>query len=177
MPSREPTQKEIDTLLDYQNGTFVWKKRGVGKVDTQFAGKTAGCLRPDGYIYIAWNAKHILAHRLAWILHNESIPDGMIIDHTNQNRADNRIENLRLCVVSQNNCNSKLRKDNTSSVKGVGWSKQRRKWRVRLKYKGKEYTVGFYESLDDAEKAIQEKRNQVHQEFASHQVFFGGTVK
>ena len=61
-----------------------------------------------------------------------SLPLVMHIDHINGNRNDNRFDNLRLATDSQNIRNQKKRKTNTSGFKGVGWSKQNKKWRSRL---------------------------------------------
>ena len=39
----------------------------------------------------------------------------MYIDHIDNNRQNNNIENLRLVTHSQNNCNSKTQKNNLST--------------------------------------------------------------
>lgn len=44
-----------------------------------------------------------LAHRLIWQVYHGDIPDGMVINHINCIRDDNRIENLELCTVAGNN--------------------------------------------------------------------------
>ncbi|GAH20073.1 unnamed protein product, partial [marine sediment metagenome] len=43
------------------------------------------------------------------------------IDHINRDGLDNRKCNLRPCTNSQNQKNSKLRKDNKSGLRGVRW--------------------------------------------------------
>lgn len=164
----EPSQTEINAALHYEEGVLTWKSRDVPRVDTQFAGKVAGCERVDGYIGVAWKERRILAHRLIWIMHNGAIPDSLFVDHINRVRKDNRIENLRLCSVSENACNSKLRSDNTSKVKGINWDTQRNKWRARVAFKGKTFNAGFYNDLNDAADAIRIKREQIHKEFAAH---------
>lgn len=165
----DPQREELLKLVEHKNGNLFWLPRGVARIDKQFAGKKAGCVRPDGYVCIAWQGRHVLAHRVIWILENGAIPADKFIDHINQNRSDNRIQNLRLCCVSQNNCNAKLRKDSTSKVKGVCWDTQRNKWRARVKYRGQQYHAGFYSDLTDAAIAVQKKRQEVHNEFAAHQ--------
>ena len=164
----DPQRQELLKLVEHKNGKLFWLPRGVARIDKQFAGKEAGCVRPDGYLCIAWKGKHLLAHRAIWVIENGSIPNGMFIDHINRNRRDNRISNLRLCSVSQNNCNAKLRKDNSSKVKGVCWDTQRNKWKARVTYQGQQYHAGFYSDLDKAALAVQEKRQKVHNEFAAH---------
>ena len=41
-------------------------------------------------------------HRVVWEEHHGKIPDGMQIDHINNNPIDNRIENLQLVTKKQN---------------------------------------------------------------------------
>lgn len=42
------------------------------------------------------------AHRIIWETFNGKIPEGMQIDHINNDRSDNRLINLRLCSAHQN---------------------------------------------------------------------------
>lgn len=66
-------------------------------------GATAGTLRKDGYIcFSVGNVVH-LAHRVAWkIQTGEWPPKGLVIDHINGDRADNRWANLRLATNGHN---------------------------------------------------------------------------
>jgi hypothetical protein len=58
-------------------------------------------------------------HRAIWILHNGPIPEGMQLDHKDNNTRNNRIENLRLCTSTQNNQNKNLYVNGKSGFKGV----------------------------------------------------------
>lgn len=46
-----------------------------------------GPIRKDGYAHIYLDGKMMLVHRLAWILTNGSIPDGLFVCHKCDNRA------------------------------------------------------------------------------------------
>ena len=59
--------------------------------------------------------KHFVLHRLIYEAYNGEIPEGMIIDHFDNNKQNNNIENLRLATNSENQCNHKVRKDNLST--------------------------------------------------------------
>lgn len=41
-------------------------------------------------------------HRLVWIAFNGPIPEGMQINHLNEIKSDNRLENLSLCTAMEN---------------------------------------------------------------------------
>jgi hypothetical protein len=51
------------------------------------------------------NGKRIvtLEHRKVWQEFNGQIPDGVIVHHKNENKLDNRIENLQLITKSEHN--------------------------------------------------------------------------
>ena len=69
-------------------------------------------------------------------------PKGMVVDHLNHNKLDNRKKNLRVCTQRQNSQN---RKDTI----GYTWDKSRCKWYVQ--YKGTFY--GRYETEAEAKRA------------------------
>lgn len=74
-------------------------------------------LRKDGYYCINLSKnnkkKGFLFHRLVYEAHNGNIPEGLYIDHIDNNRQNNNIENLRLANRSENNCN--VNKNNKST--------------------------------------------------------------
>lgn len=55
---------------------------------------------------------------------------GSMIDHINQNKIDNRINNLRYATPSQNSINVPIKNNNTSGYKGV--YKNHNKWAARI---------------------------------------------
>ncbi|KKL25185.1 hypothetical protein LCGC14_2407810, partial [marine sediment metagenome] len=54
----------------------------------------------NGYIYVilSWTATKLMEHHVVWVMHHEPIPKGMIVHHKNENKQDNRIENLELMI-------------------------------------------------------------------------------
>lgn len=91
---------------------------------------------------------------------------GLEIDHINGNGLDNRRFNLRLVTHQQNSQNSKLRTDNTSGYKGVGWSPQKNKWYAKIVKDGKQIHVGFFDDPVLAAKAYDRKARELFGESA-----------
>jgi hypothetical protein len=142
------TFERLHELLSYDKntGVFTWRKyrRGNKKV-----GSIAGNTSQQGYIRIRLDDISFQAHRLAWMYVNGYLPENPI-DHVNRERSDNRISNLREVSIWCNAVNSKLRKDNTSGVRGVHWSNTRNKWRASIRADGKVRGLGRFVDFDEA---------------------------
>ncbi|UCS82751.1 homing endonuclease [Yersinia phage vB_YenP_Rambo] len=69
----------------------------------------------------------------------------MFIDHINRIRDDNRIENLRLATVSENNSNCDVRSHCKSGAKYIATTKEGR-FHVRIKRK----SYGSFDTLEEA---------------------------
>lgn len=69
-------------------------------------------------------------------------------DHRNGNTLDNRRTNLREADRSLNSFNSKIHKSNILGVRGIRFKNN--KYVPRIKYKGKAYYLGTYNTLDEA---------------------------
>jgi hypothetical protein len=80
-------------------------------------------------------------------------PEGLITDHINRNKLDNRRCNLRSVSPSQNSFNSSLSKNNTSGCVGIVWRKDIKKWSARIKVNYKEIYLGCFKDKNDAIKA------------------------
>ena len=63
----------------------------------------------EGYIRIRINHVEYRAHRIIWTMFNGEIPEGLLIDHINGIKSDNRLENLRLATRQQNNANRRAK--------------------------------------------------------------------
>jgi hypothetical protein len=76
---------------------------------------------------------------------------GLVVDHWNNNSLDNRKSNLRSATHAQNSYNREKRKNATSKYIGVSFDKQTKKWRVKIKLRGKDRCIGrFKREIDGA---------------------------
>lgn len=103
--------------------------------------------------YMVYNGK--LFHRTVYEKYYGIIPKGMIVHHVNENRLDNRPENLKLltravhCKLHKRKTrglSSKPYKNNTSGVPGITFHRPNGKWRVRIGGKH----IGLYKDKEDA---------------------------
>ena len=87
-------------------------------------------------------------------LHREvmaPLPAGMDIDHKSHDTLDNRRKNLCICTHSQNMMNRRgANKNSTSGIRGVDWFGPDGRWRARVTVAGKQILVGYYTSIEEA---------------------------
>jgi hypothetical protein len=93
-------------------------------------------------------------------------PQGMEIDHINQNGLDNRMVNLRVATKSQNRANVSRRKDNSSGYKGVCRVAKGDKWRAYICVNSKITHLGTFLTKEAAAKAYNEAARKEWGEFA-----------
>ena len=89
---------------------------------------------------------------------------GLVIDHINRNKLDNRVLNLRKCTNNQNFYNAKKRRNKTTLFKGV--SVKRDKFHARIMLNRKTYLLGDYTNQEDAARAYDKKAYELFGEFA-----------
>lgn len=159
------TQEILKDLFDYNPETGVFKhikaRRGVKQWSI------AGTLCHTNYINISANGKIYQAHRLAWLYVYGEFPNKQI-DHINGNGSDNRIANLRLATMNENQFNKKLAKNNTSGVKGITWDKYKKKWKAYIGFNNKLISLGYYETIEMAKDKLYKARIKYHKNYANN---------
>ncbi|MBG24144.1 MAG: hypothetical protein CMF22_11915 [Idiomarinaceae bacterium] len=164
---------ELKNLFDYDPATGVatwktrdetspyWTQRAARRFNTRHAGKQAGRVAksntdaplllvalPDGKVYPL--------HRVIYTVVKGEWPDGKIC-HKNDDRTDNRWENLMLATQGDLNHRAKLRTDNSTGIRGVSWIESRGYYEVRTTHEGRSKTA----TTDSLEEAIKIKNQQL----------------
>ena len=160
----EITQAELKRLLHYdpETGVFTWR---VARTNRVKVGEEAGSIMPIGYRMVRLDGKDYLLHRLAHLYMTGEWPEGQL-DHKNNDRADNRWDNLRPATWSQQRANALKRSDNTSGYKGVSWNKRLGKWHAYITLDRKRRHLGFFESAHEAKAAYERASRDLFGEFA-----------
>ena len=139
---------DFSSLFEYRDGFLRWRNPRACRCKI---GAVAGSLGADGYLVVRLREGRYPVHKIIWAMHYGELPD--MLDHINRDRADNRIENLRLVTKRENNFNKQTRVDNTTGITGVRWHSQRGKWNARIAIDGRERSLGMYSKMQDAVQA------------------------
>ena len=103
----------------------------------------------NGYMRVACAGQMFQAHRVKWLLYYGFWPENDI-DHINNDRIDNRIENLREVSCTCNMRNSVMQKNCTSGVTGVSYIRKDRKWMASISLRNKNSSLGQHTDFDEA---------------------------
>lgn len=144
------TTDALHELFEYKEGKLYRKTdRGGYKTGTE-----CGSLHHEGYITIKINAKKHQAHRIIYQMFYGHIARNLQIDHIDRDRANNRIENLRLVTQNENQWN----RSNTR-----GWCKvPNGKYRARIRVQNKIKHLGYFNTPEEAEEAYLAAKTQYH---------------
>lgn len=139
----------------------------VALVDADDATLVSGYRWRSYYRYGGWyvqtsvRSRALLLHRLVM-----NAPVGLLVDHINGDKLDNRRSNLRLCTNAQNQWNRHVR-FGTSPYKGVSWDKKASKWRAAIRFNGRTTNLGSFDDERDAALAYNAAALRLFGEFAN----------
>ena len=160
---RELSIAEAKRTLDYDPETGVFVKK-LSNTRTDRIGQRADFKAANGYRAVNINDRRFQTHRITWLIVHGSMPVGQL-DHINRIRDDNRIANLRLATQAEQNRNS-VRKG-ASGYKGVfPCSVVAGKWRVKIKFQGKQIHLGSSPDILVAARMYDEAARQFFGPFA-----------
>lgn len=140
------TPERVRELLEYDliTGRFKWRMTGTGRKRDLLA----GWLDRLGYRLIEIDGKGYLAHRLAWFYVHGRWPKEL--DHSDGDKANNAIGNLRECRRDQNIQNIGLTSWNSSGFKGAFKRDRGDKWMARIRVNGRLVCLGDHHTARDA---------------------------
>jgi len=150
--------QRISELFEYQDGKLLWRVNR-GRIR---AGDEAGAVIPNGRLYVQFDGKKHLVHRVIWFLHHGDCPE--FLDHIDGNPLNNRIENLRPATKAQNAMNRKVRTDSSTGVKGI--TPKGKRFGACIYLDGTAKYLGTFDSADLAQAAYAAAANKYFKEFA-----------
>ncbi len=106
-------------------------------------------------------------HRFVIKAFENNCENKSFVDHIDNDKLNNCLFNLRYATKSENQHNRSLNTKNTSSVKGVSWRKDAKKWqaKIRLPMTNKQIHLGYFDNLEDAKIARQNEARELYGEY------------
>lgn len=153
------TYETVSARIAYDtiSGHLTWK-------DGPRCGLRAGSIQVNGRRALSIGGRHIMEHRIAWLLMTGEWPS-KDLDHKNRDPADNRWANLRLATRQENRWNIPRMANNKSGFKGVHWSRYARRWRAQITTAGVRHDLGYFDTAEGAALAYEKVASVQHGEF------------
>ena len=86
-------------------------------------------------------------------------PSILDVDHENAVKTDNRLENLKYKTVQQNTQNYYNHKNGFC---GASWRKRDKKWKATMRIEGKQKTLGYFKTKEEAIDKYNSTFKQLH---------------
>ena len=150
-----PLSKNMEVTIDIEDKNLVSDYKWYAHKGTSGYYAATMIRNNDG------SRGRIFMHRLL-----NNTPEGHETDHINHNTLDNTRSNLRTVTKSQNQHNTRLRKDSVSGFKGVGWHKATNKWRTRINKDGVTVFTAYFSTKIEAAKAYDTKAKELFGNYA-----------
>jgi hypothetical protein len=123
--------------------------------------------RDEGYKKVALHRKTFRVHRLVAEAFIPNPNNKTMVDHIDNDKTNNNVNNLRWATNSENQFNQSISKNNTSGTKGVVWHKHKNKWQATIRHNNKLYHLGYFDKLENARIARHLKANELFKEYTN----------
>ena len=157
--------EEFRDVIGYEG---LYQVSNLGRVKS-FRNPKERILKPSitnsGYaqviLYKSGFKKNISVHQLVAMAFLNHTPCGheLVVDHINDNKLDNRFENLQLISNRENTC--RTQGNYSSKYKGVSFNKLSNKWIAYIKIDGKHRRLGLFTCELAAHLAYQNKLKEI----------------
>jgi len=144
-----PIPRDIGDYVAYSEESrtgLVWKVDRGRAIKGKETGNSDGC----GYLQFKFRHRKYRNSRVIYFLGTGIDPEEKSVDHIDGDILNNKISNLRLATLSQNQDNRKKNKNNTSGITGVLWLKISKKWRAEIYKDGSQIYLGDFDNKDEA---------------------------
>ena len=132
---------------------IVWSGRLLSPEDADLR-EQHWSFHASGYVSRMNGRKNVSLHRV--ILSRKigrGIETGKECGHKNQDRYDNRRENLHEITHVENLHNTRKPRTNTSGYKGVSFHKYVNKWRASISCNARQIHIGYFVTAEEAARA------------------------
>jgi hypothetical protein len=159
------TQKELMSLVIMSEcGELIWRRKPCNtwqgkRFNKQYAGEKIKTAHHTGYDTCVISGKQYGIHRIVWLYTYGELP--VKIDHVDQDKRNNNIDNLRITTTHANGLNRSINKNNKSGVMGVLFCNSRNKWKAQIKFNMKQSTIGYFADFFNAVCARKSKENEL----------------
>ena len=158
--------EEFRVIKDFEN----YEVSNFGNIRNNKTGKV---LKPgintNGYYKVSLcsdgNIYQKLVHKLIAESFIANPYNKQCVDHINNDRLNNNVNNLRWASYQENSMNSKLNSNNTSKYKGICYSKLFNRWNAYITINGKMKNLGYFDKIEDAINARVKKAKEVYGEY------------
>lgn len=150
--------KSIDRAIIYSNNGVRFYKEKIKNFS-----------KSRGYyivtLFIKSKSRTFAVHKLVAMAFLNHKPCGhkIVVDHKNENKTDNRVENLQLITSRENTVKSK-KAFKTSIYTGVHYDKKNKKWISNICNKGKQIWLGSFLSEKEASKYYKQALKAIEDE-------------
>lgn len=145
MSTKILTQSYLKNRFRYENGNLFFL-HGARK-DKELGTAISGGYRRASILGRCW-----YTHQLIFMYHYGYLPPR--VDHKNQDKLDNRIENLRPFSPSQNAMNAKVNIRSKSGITGVSKHPKGSTWVAKITHNYKPIHLGCFKTKEDARDAV-----------------------